>query len=402
VVPVWPVGGENVKLLPRAQEKVMSYETHEKRVEILRSDVAWGGEFSKDKLWRKSRPLIFKWRTTEGEQAPWKIEIGQKKDLSDARVWHFRASFGVDEEGFLDYAALNPPDRSEFEMEIPLANLEIGRDYYWRVSTVGLCKWWDCGVRHGCADSKRRTVSDIAHFRTDPTAPRWIVVEGRVANIRDLGGRVGAGGRRVRQGMIYRGQGLNDNSANGETPGRNRLTVEDVKYLTKDLGIRTELDLRTDGETAFMTESPLGPSVKYIHRTSYCFEWAFFDQNKKTMADNFRVFCDPENYPIYFHCIGGADRTGTLAYMLNGILGVDKQGLETDWESTFYPLLPDIAPGYEGDRNWRRIQHIDAGLAKYGNDKSTLQERIVLYLKDCGVTKDEIDAFSMIMLEDAK
>jgi len=399
VVPVSPIAGETVKLLPAAQERVMSYATHDARVKALRADVAWQGPLSKDAFWRKSRPLVFKWRTTAGEQAPWKVEIGRKSDLSDARVWHFRSQHTLTAEGFRDYTTLNPSDRTTFEMEIPLANLEIGRDYYWRVSTVRRCKWWDCGVRHGCAESQQRAVSPIARFRTDPAAPRWIALEGRVANVRDLGGRVCTDGRRVRQGMIYRGQGLNDNSPNGETPGRNRLTVEDVAYLTHDLRIRTDLDLRTDGETAYATVSPLGPSVQYIQRRSFCFAWIFFEENKRTMAENFRVFCNRANYPIYFHCIGGADRTGALAYMLNGVLGVDRHGLETDWEATFYPLLPDFAPGFEGDNNWRRIQHIDAGLARYGDASSTLQQRIVFYLKDCGVTDDEIATFRAIMKE---
>ena len=114
------------------------------------------------------------------------------------------------------------------------------------------------------------------------------------------------------------------------------------------------------------------------------------------MAENFRVFCRPENYPIYFHCIGGADRTGSLAYVLNGVLGVDRHELETDWESTFYPRIPDANPD---PKFWCRESHFNNGFSKYGKEGDSWNRRIELYLLDCGVTKEEIKAFRGIMLE---
>lgn len=231
---------------------------------------------------------------------------------------------------------------------------------------------------------------------TEDFAPRWIAIEGRVANIRDPGGRHGLDGRRVRQGLAYRGQGLNDNSANGEAQGRNRLTVEDVKYLVGTLGIKTDLDLRGIGETADLVSSPLGEGVKFVLHSSACYRGVFSAGGKKVMAQNFRVFCDRRNYPIYFHCIGGADRTGALAYVLNGVLGVDRHELETDWESTFYPNIPDENPN---PKFWCRESHFNEGFAKYGDADTPWADRIVLYLKDCGITDAEIDAFRGIMLE---
>ena len=230
--------------------------------------------------------------------------------------------------------------------------------------------------------------------RTSPRA--GLRSTGTWSNFRDFGGRRTADGRRVKQGMAYRGQGLNDNSLTGDEPGRNRLTVEDVKYLTGTLGIRTDLDLRSDGETAKMKESPLGAGVAFIQRSSACYAGIFTSDGKKVMAENFRVFCRPENYPIYFHCIGGADRTGSLAYVLNGVLGVDRHELETDWESTFYPRIPDANPD---PKFWCRESHFNNGFSKYGKEGDSWNRRIELYLLDCGVTKEEIEAFRSIMLE---
>ena len=393
IVPLSPVGGATFELVPDAQKKVMSLPTLEERIRLFSEDRKNGKIIRHDKFWRKARPLVLKWRTTNNEKGPWKIEIGKDPTLSDARVWYVRV-------GKTDSATGRTDDKAQAKVEesytVPRANLEIARDYYWRITARGRCGKFNCGPRCGCKESKGVVRSEIASFRTEDLAPRWIEIDGTVANIRDLGGRHTADGRRVRQGMAYRGQGLNSNSVTGETQGRNRLTVEDVKYLTGTLGIRTDLDLRSIGETADMSESPLGKGVAFILHPSTCYRDIFSDKGKQMMAKNFRVFCDSKNYPIYFHCIGGADRTGALAYVLNGVLGVDRHDLETDWESTFYPRIPDESP----DPNyWCRESHFNDGFAKYGREGDSWNRRIELYLLDCGVTEDEIARFRSIMLE---
>jgi len=119
---------------------------------------------------------------------------------------------------------------------------------------------------------------------------------------------------------------------------------------------------------------------------------------KKAMSENFRVFCDKENYPIYFHCAGGADRTGSLAYILMGVLGVSKHDVEVEWELTFYPRLSEL----DCDRShWRSMLHFDDGIAAYGAADTPFTRRIELYLLDCGVTQEEIERFRSIMLADS-
>ena len=380
VVPIAPVGGETVALVPEAQKKVMAPMALAERLKVFDDDRA----VRHDDLWGKSVPLVLKWNATEREGAPWKIEIGKSQNLSDARTW------------FVSDKECKPKD-GQCSYVVPMANLEVGAEYRWRVTGNARCARPDCGRKCGCEECKKRVASAVATFRTEDVAPRWIEVEGSVHNIRDLGGRRTVDGRRVKQGMAYRGQGLNDNSATGEKPGRNRLTAEDIKYLTGTLGIRTDLDLRHKGETAGMKESPLGSGVAYINHPSPCYEKIFGDKGKKTMAANFRVFCDRKNYPIYFHCIGGKDRTGSLAYVLNGVLGVSKHDLETDWESTMYSGKMDSQTKAFLERG--NSQH-DEGFAKYGKDGDSLMRRIELYLLDCGVTEGEIKAFRAIMLED--
>ena len=395
IEPLAPGSGEIVALVPDAQKKAMSLPTLDERLKLFAKDRASGKVLRHDPFWRESKPLELKWRATEGEIGPWKIEIGKSPDLSDARVWYF-SDLKTDAATGREVGKADAKTAAkELSRTIPMANLEIAREYYWRVTGRIPCSS-KCSPRHVCKNGRRLIRSAVSSFRTEDLAPRWIEIEGRVANFRDFGGRRTADGHRVKQGMAYRGQGLNDNSATGDEPGRNRLTVEDVKYLAGTLGIRTDLDLRSDGETAKMKESPLGAGVAFIQRSSACYAGIFTSDGKKVMAENFRVFCRPENYPIYFHCIGGADRTGSLAYVLNGILGVDRHELETDWESTFYPRIPDANPD---PKFWCRESHFNKGFSKYGKEGDNWNRRIELYLLDCGVTKEEIEAFRSIMLE---
>jgi protein-tyrosine phosphatase len=225
-------------------------------------------------------------------------------------------------------------------------------------------------------------------------------LEGNVSNIRDIGGWRTANGGRIVRGLAFRGQALNDDSVNGEAPGRCRLTVEDVRYLTGTLGIKTDLDLRTASEIAGMAESPLGPSVRFVHNSSLAYKEIFTPEGMKAMAESVRLFADPANYPIFFHCIGGADRTGSLAYVLNGVCGVRKEDLERDWESTFYPDIPDVTENSSGvpfpeGTYWRSSRHFDDGFAKYPG--ATLEDRIAAYLIACGVTQEEIGRVRSIL-----
>ena len=391
-----PTNGEIVAVVPDAQKKVIALPTLEDRIKLFVDDRTNGGKVIRhDAYWRKSRPFRLKWKAPAPGRWSAKVEVGKKPDLSDARAWYVRAG---KEDAASGREKADGVASGVKEYTVPYANLEVARRYYWRVTLRKRCKKYDCGTRCPCEDSKVVLSSPVGSFFTEDQAPRWIEIEGRTKNFRDLGGWRTQDGRRVRQGMVFRSAGLNDNSVTGEAQGRNRLTVEDVKYMTGTLGIRSDLDLRSIKETADLAESPLGASVKFVRRSSTCYDGIFRDEGKARMAENFRHFCDRRNYPVIVHCIGGADRTGSLAYVLNGVLGVSRHDIEVDWESTFYPNIPDENP----DPNyWCRESHFNNGFSKYGKEGDSWNRRIELYLLDCGVTEAEIAAFRDIMLEPA-
>lgn len=398
VVPCAPADGSEVRLLSAALKGIISLPDKESRYDALAPERDGRGEGRADsRAWRHPGPVVLRWRATAGETGPWMVRIAADP------------AFGLfDEYVFLpeDAAGAAKEDGSvEWSCELPNPNFEAGRRYWWKVWSGVRCMDWGCGASMigatgpcPCGRSSPSVESAAAAFTTEDTPPRFIDLEGRVGNVRDLGGWKTETGRRVRQGMIYRGQGLNDNSKSGLRRGRNRLTVEDVEYMSGRLGIRTDLDLRSGWETAGMSGSPLGPGVRFVHSSSASYRGIFERAGMETMAKNFRLFCDRANYPIYFHCIAGADRTGSLAYILNGLLGVSGHDLEIDWEVTFYPKMHGVREEGKTKKDWRGTHWFDEGLAKYGDAGSPLSERVELYLKDCGVTGDEIARFREIML----
>lgn len=237
VVPVAPADGEVFQLLPEKQRKVLAGKTRVERQQVLKGLNGLAARNS----WRRQCPLVLKWKTTAGEDGPWRIRLAEKSDLSDAReLWLEK-----------DWAKKGAKDTSGEQVcsyEVPFANLDLGKTYYWQVWSNVSCPGHDCGFTYPdtckCGRAKHGNISSVARFVTSAVPPRWIELEGKTKNVRDLGGWKAAGGRRVRTGMVFRGQGLNENSVSGLDRGRIRLTVEDVAYMTGTLGIKTDLDLR--------------------------------------------------------------------------------------------------------------------------------------------------------------
>jgi len=182
-------------------------------------------------------------------------------------------------------------------------NLKCGTKYYWCVQKNG----------------KR---SAIGSFETLLALPRCIKLDG-ISNVRDIGGYQVSGGR-IRQGLVYRG---------GEFELHMQLTPQGALDL-KELGIRCELDMRGEAQDKvdFTTAEVLGIKRAYVPSVPY---HRIFDKNNRRSIKNFfRVFCSPKNYPIYFHCWGGADRTGTFAFILGAFLGMSYQDLINEYEFT--------------------------------------------------------------------
>lgn len=259
-----------------------------------------------------------------------------------------------------------------------ITNLELARRYIWRVT-----------------DSSGATVS--SSFETEATPPRFLRADG-VGNFRDLGGWMTASGRRVRQNRVFRSAGLRFSTKNTGGVFRRRLelgarrvTAAGLATLTGDFKIKTDLELRTKDETAGMETTLLGPEVRWVN-VSFA-AYGFIDnmvRGREPFVKLFREFTKEENYPILMHCSGGRDRTGTLAFLLNGLLGVSEEDLRRDWEAS---IFSDQGEKFTSDR----IEGLFRLLNAYPGE--TINEKIEFYVKSCGISSEEIAAFRALMLE---
>ena len=172
--------------------------------------------------------------------------------------------------------------------------------------------------------------------------------------------------------------------------GQSRGTAESRAKILSETGLRTEIDLRSKEETWGMDGSPLGPQVRWINIPGVHTTVLRRSQGKQMFAKCFRIFLDKSNYPIDFHCIAGADRTGALTLVLYGILGVPEKDIRTDYALTSYSTS-----GIRSERSFDRMVKSTFSSAP----GKTLNDKLVAYVLECGFTMADIERFREIMLE---
>lgn len=218
-------------------------------------------------------------------------------------------------------------------------------------------------------------------------ALRWIRTQaGAIAwNVRDLGGWNCDGGT-VKYGLLFRG---------------GKLETADRTVLVGELGVQHDLDLRgreggdSDDEPD-MTESPLGSDVWYTRTQQYA--WYALTP-VATWQAYLRCVIDAVTHrePVYFHCTAGADRTGTLACVLEGLLGMSQSDIDKDYElTTFYS-------GSGSDATARRRNESDwKGLINEINAVSgdTFRDKCVHFaVGTCGMSMSDINAYRAAMID---
>lgn len=211
-----------------------------------------------------------------------------------------------------------------------------------------------------------------------------------VWNVRDLGGWACTGGR-VKYGKIFRGGHFGS------------ITDADKATIVDWLGVATDIDLRNNGETGGITASPLGGSVEYYHQSLdfYANAVSTSAASARTVAVLKKVMaCVAANKPCYFHCMSGADRTGTIAYLLLSLLGVSQSDKDKDYELTAFS---DEADG----KRFRNTNYNATNgngwypLIKYFRDTYTGEndnEKVVAWAVANGITAAEINAFRAAMI----
>ena len=162
--------------------------------------------------------------------------------------------------------------------------------------------------------------------------PRTITMGG-VHNVRDIGGFVTSYGVRTNQGLMYRGYYIDDKNG-----GHGVNYSEEVQKVQEEvMQIGYEIDLQKSSETNGRTASALNSDVTpcdYKCLTLVSYENFLKEDSYKNLKEVMHIMAQSDEKHTYFHCWGGADRTGMLDFFINAILGVSYTDLIEEFELT--------------------------------------------------------------------
>jgi protein tyrosine/serine phosphatase len=222
-----------------------------------------------------------------------------------------------------------------------------------------------------------------------------------VYNIRDFGGWTGMDGYKVKYGILFRGSRLRENLGNGDNGGK--AFTDDTRNLKADYKLNAEIDLRTASEVS-SSQSVFGNKVqaKYLKvpTAQDCLGENILSGDAYITAMSSIIAWTKLNKKIYIASSLGADRAGAMAFLVNGLLGVDENDLAKDYELSSFTEDP-LAAGKEFKRNTGNYPAMVEKIKTL--EGSTLQIKIYNYFKNgingTSIAEDDLKWFICFMLD---
>jgi hypothetical protein len=198
-----------------------------------------------------------------------------------------------------------------------------------------------------------------------------------VRNARDIGGWACDGGT-VKYNKIFRGYTLYG------------ATAETISYYRDYLKIRQDVSLQQSSESNYYSPSVLGNDVDFIHPTGLWWYDGIFNETYAGDLFNAILQCAVKGKAQYIHCAAGMDRTGTVCYILETLLGMSESDKDKDYEFSSFTATRERSDSTK----WVPFKNAIDNLTG-----STIQAKIVKWLVSKGVTIELINAFRQAVID---
>lgn len=220
-----------------------------------------------------------------------------------------------------------------------------------------------------------------------PTGTRRMIKAEKGRNTRDLGGLTADNGT-LKYGVLYRG---------AELDGKNYVNTcilnEASKALyTNFLGIKAELDLRSASESPQVAALN---GIDYLCTNNLGAYSNFRQDSRVAKAINFIADELSQNKPTYVHCAAGADRTATIACLVEAICGVPEDQIDRDYELTMLSIMNGNQSDYtRNNTSWTGMKNAINML-----NFSTFRDNAVASLINLGVSLETINSIRHSLID---
>ena len=283
----------------------------------------------------------------------WNYELPEGKELSKYSV-----VYGKEKDLYNAYKV----DGTAEEDKISFYNPFLGRNYYKLIATF----------TDGTTDE-----TPIRHFEVDSTYPRNLTISG-MTNCRDIGGRTTVDGGKIRQGLIYRTSGKNQNGS---------LTDATTEVMINQLGVKYEINLAGDSTSYNLNLAGTELISSCRMDTSSTGGYSHISRNAEAVKNFFNFVSDESHYPLYYHCKIGTDRTGVCTILLQGLLGVSYEDAYQDYLFSNFGKIGEQRLIGNGDSHDIRKYMDD--FVKYSGEN--FQNKVYNILLGIGVSKETLD-----------